>query len=113
VGHLGCEIEIEPGRLISGNAGVLCQRVIYVKERRGARLPDPRRRDERPVRPSMYGAHHDIVPVVEPRRARPRRAVRRGRPGLRDRRYLCQGAPLPLLAEGDLVAFRSAGPMAR
>ena len=28
VGHLGCEIEIEPGRLIAGNAGVLLARVI-------------------------------------------------------------------------------------
>ncbi|MFV2035047.1 MAG: diaminopimelate decarboxylase, partial [Halocynthiibacter sp.] len=32
VGRLGCEIEIEPGRLISGNAGVMVSRVIYVKE---------------------------------------------------------------------------------
>src|SRR5690606_8153222 len=31
VGALGCEIEIEPGRLISGNAGLLVARVIYVK----------------------------------------------------------------------------------
>ncbi|MEM9524941.1 MAG: diaminopimelate decarboxylase, partial [Pseudomonadota bacterium] len=30
-GHLGCEIEIEPGRLISGNAGILVSEVIYVK----------------------------------------------------------------------------------
>jgi diaminopimelate decarboxylase len=33
LGHLGCEIEIEPGRLISGNAGVLVTQVIYVKQR--------------------------------------------------------------------------------
>jgi len=32
VGHLGCEIEIEPGRLISGNAGLMVSKVIYVKE---------------------------------------------------------------------------------
>ena len=31
VGHLGCEIEIEPGRLISGNAGIMVSKVIYVK----------------------------------------------------------------------------------
>ena len=31
LGHLGCEIEIEPGRLISGNSGVLVSGVIYVK----------------------------------------------------------------------------------
>jgi diaminopimelate decarboxylase len=48
VGHLGCEIEIEPGRLIAGNAGVLLASVLYVKAGRGAGLPDPRRGDERP-----------------------------------------------------------------
>ena len=51
VGHLGCEIEIEPGRLIAGNAGLLVAAVIYLKARRGAGLPDPRRGDERPGPP--------------------------------------------------------------
>jgi len=32
VGHLGCEIEIEPGRFISGNAGLMVSKVIYVKD---------------------------------------------------------------------------------
>jgi diaminopimelate decarboxylase len=35
VGHLGCEIEIEPGRLIVGNAGLLVTQVIYVNRARG------------------------------------------------------------------------------
>jgi diaminopimelate decarboxylase len=35
VGDLGCEIEIEPGRLISGNAGLLVASVIYLKRARG------------------------------------------------------------------------------
>ena len=48
VGHLGCEIEIEPGRLIAGNAGVLLSAGHLPQARRGAGLPDPRRGDERP-----------------------------------------------------------------
>ena len=32
LGHLGCEIQIEPGRLIAGNAGILVTEVIYVKK---------------------------------------------------------------------------------
>jgi diaminopimelate decarboxylase len=66
VGDLGCEIEIEPGRLISGNAGVMVSRVIYVKhgEGRDFLILDAAMNDL--VRPSMYGAHHDIVPVTEP-----------------------------------------------
>ena len=66
VGDLGCEIEIEPGRLISGNAGLLVSRVIYVKsgEDREFLILDGAMNDL--LRPAMYDAHHDIVPVVEP-----------------------------------------------
>ena len=71
VGDLGCEIEIEPGRLIAGNAGVLVSTVIYVKngEGRDFLILDAAMNDL--VRPSMYGAHHDIVPVIEPAPATP------------------------------------------
>ena len=91
VGDLGCEIEIEPGRLISGNAGILVSKVIYVKngEGRDFLILDAAMNDL--VRPSMYGAHHDIVPVAEPPVGRPDAGIRRGRPGLRDRRHLRQG----------------------
>ncbi|MCE6968258.1 diaminopimelate decarboxylase [Cereibacter sphaeroides] len=109
VGHLGCEIEIEPGRLISGNAGVLVAGVIYVKhgEGRDFLILDAAMNDL--VRPSMYGAHHDIVPVEE------------AAPGIEPQPYdvvgpICEtgdtfakGRLLPAMAEGDLVAFRSAG----
>ncbi|OZA07558.1 MAG: diaminopimelate decarboxylase, partial [Rhodobacterales bacterium 17-64-5] len=71
VGDLGCEIEIEPGRLISGNAGILVSKVIYVKhgEGRDFLILDAAMNDL--VRPSMYGAHHDIIPVAEPPVASP------------------------------------------
>jgi diaminopimelate decarboxylase len=89
VGDLGCEIEIEPGRLISGNAGLLVASVIYVKngEGRDFLILDAAMNDL--VRPSMYGAHHDIIPVAEPPVAAA--GIRRGRPGLRDGRHLRQG----------------------
>ncbi|MFP3386953.1 diaminopimelate decarboxylase, partial [Tritonibacter sp. SIMBA_163] len=35
LGHLNCEIEIEPGRLIAGNAGWMVSKVIYVKHGEG------------------------------------------------------------------------------
>ncbi len=65
LGHLGCEIEIEPGRLISGNSGVLVSKVIYTKQGEGRDflILDAAMNDL--VRPSMYDAHHDIVPVAE------------------------------------------------
>jgi diaminopimelate decarboxylase len=109
VGDLGCEIEIEPGRLISGNAGIMVSQVIYVKqgEDREFLILDGAMNDL--IRPSMYGAYHDIVPVVEPA------------PGTDYTRYdvvgpVCEsgdtfakGREMMPLQEGDLVAFRSAG----
>ena len=66
VGHLGCEVEIEPGRLIVGNAGLLVSSVIYLKEGEGRNflILDAAMNDL--VRPAMYDAHHDIVPVQRP-----------------------------------------------
>ncbi|SOH94052.1 diaminopimelate decarboxylase [Monaibacterium marinum] len=109
VGDLGCEIEIEPGRLIAGNAGLLVSEVIYTKEGadRTFLIVDAAMNDL--IRPAMYDAWHDIVPVVE------------ATPGLEPRRFdvvgpICEsgdtfakGRDLPDMAEGDLIAFRSAG----
>lgn len=109
VGDLGVEVEIEPGRLISGNAGLLVAGVIYVKEGEGRNflILDAAMNDL--IRPAMYGAWHDIVPVIEPA------------PGLDQMPYdivgpVCETGDtfakhrhLPPVAAGDLVAFRSAG----
>ncbi|KPA21585.1 Diaminopimelate decarboxylase [Shimia sp. SK013] len=109
LGYLGCEIEIEPGRLIAGNAGIMVSKVIYVKsgEDREFLIIDGAMNDL--IRPAMYEAHHDIVPVVE------------AAPGQEPARYdivgpVCEsgdtfakGRDLAELKAGDLVAFRSAG----
>ena len=109
VGHLGCEIEIEPGRLIAGNAGLMVSGVIYVKsgEGRDFLILDGAMNDL--IRPAMYDAWHDIVPVIEPA------------PGTEQARYdivgpVCEsgdtfakGRDMPPVGPGDLVAFRSAG----
>ena len=109
VGHLGCEIEIEPGRLVSGNAGLMVSSVIYVKEGEGRDflIVDAAMNDL--VRPAMYEAHHDIIPVIE------------AEPGLEQTGYdivgpICEtgdtfakGRNLTPLKSDDLIAFRSAG----
>jgi diaminopimelate decarboxylase len=109
VGHLGCEIEIEPGRLIAGNAGVLLSRVIWVKagEGRDFLILDAAMNDL--VRPSMYGAHHDIVPVAEPAAGAPQAPFDVVGPVCETGDTFARGRHLPAPAEGDLVAFRSAG----
>ena len=109
VGHLGCEIEIEPGRLISGNSGLLVSKVIYVKngEGRDFLIVDAAMNDL--VRPSMYGAHHDIVPVIEPAAATEPHAYDVVGPVCETGDTFAKARPLAPLAEGDLIAFRSAG----
>jgi len=109
VGDLGCEVEIEPGRLISGNAGLLVASVIYVKngEGRDFLILDAAMNDL--VRPSMYGAHHDIVPVAEPPVASPTQEFDVVGPVCETGDTFAKGRDLPLVVEGDLVAFRSAG----
>lgn len=109
VGHLGCEIEIEPGRLISGNAGLLVSSVIYLKQGEGRDflIVDAAMNDL--ARPSMYGAHHDIVPVTEPAPATAAQEFDVVGPVCETGDTFARHRPLTPLGEGDLVAFRSAG----
>ncbi len=109
VGDLGCEIEIEPGRLISGNAGLLVGSTIYVKhgEGRDFLILDAAMNDL--IRPAMYGAWHDIVPVVEPAPGAEQTPYDIVGPVCESGDTFAKQRSLPALAEGDLVAFRSAG----
>ena len=109
VGDLGCEIEIEPGRNITGNAGILLTSVIYLKEGEGRDflIVDAAMNDL--LRPAMYNAHHDIVPVAEPALGVELQAFDVVGPICETGDTFRKGAELPALAGGDLVAFRSAG----
>jgi len=109
LGDLGCEIEIEPGRLIAGNAGLLVTSVIYLKEGEGRDflILDAAMNDL--VRPSMYGAHHDIVPVIEPSPGTPSAPYDIVGPVCETGDTFAKARDMTPLAPGDLVAFRSAG----
>ncbi|WP_028031746.1 diaminopimelate decarboxylase [Gemmobacter nectariphilus] len=109
LGDLGCEIEIEPGRLISGNAGLLVSGVVYVKngEGRDFLILDAAMNDL--VRPSMYDAHHDIIPVIEAPAGSPTQPFDVVGPVCETGDTFAKARELPLVAPGDLVAFRSAG----
>ena len=109
VGDLGCEIEIEPGRLIAGNAGILVSSVIYVKsgEGRDFLILDAAMNDL--IRPAMYGAWHDIVPVAEAEAGAEMKPIDVVGPVCESGDTFTRQRPLPPLASGDLVAFRSAG----
>jgi diaminopimelate decarboxylase len=109
VGDLGCEIEIEPGRLISGNAGILVAAVIYVKtgEDRDFLILDAAMNDL--IRPAMYGAWHDIVPVLEPAAGAELAPYDIVGPVCETGDTFTRARPMPPLGPGDLLAFRSAG----
>ena len=109
LGHLDCEIEIEPGRLISGNAGLMVSKVIYVKqgEDREFLIIDGAMNDL--IRPAMYDAHHDIVPVVAPAVAHMPAKYDVVGPVCESGDTFAKGREMPQMAAGDLVAFRSAG----
>ncbi len=69
--NLGCTLMFEPGRMIVGNAGILVSRVIYVKhgEAKNFVIIDAAMNDL--IRPTLYEAYHDILPVHQPAKDTP------------------------------------------
>ena len=109
LGHLECEIEVEPGRLIVGNGGVMVSRVLYVKKgyERCFLILDSAMNDL--LRPAMYDAHHDILPLIEPPAGVEYAPYDVVGPVCESADTFAKARPLPPLQAGDLVAFRSAG----
>lgn len=109
VGDLGCEIEIEPGRLIAGNAGILVSDIIYLKEGAGRNflILDAAMNDL--IRPAMYEAYHDIIPVIEPAPAVETAPFDIVGPICESGDTFAKQRDLPPMEAGDLIAFRSAG----
>ena len=106
---LGCELMFEPGRRLVGEAGVLVSEVILVKPgvSKTFVIVDAAMNDL--IRPTLYEAWHDIVPVRAPR---PDAATIRCDivgPICESGDYLAQNRDLPPLSAGDLVMVRSAG----
>jgi len=109
VGHLGCQIEIEPGRFIVGNAGILVSEIIYVKsgEDRKFLIVDGAMNDL--IRPALYGAHHEITPVQQPICDAEYENYDVVGPVCESGDTFAKGRSLPSMLAGDLVAFHSAG----
>src|SRR5579871_3402960 len=107
--NLGCTLLFEPGRLIVGNAGILVTRVIYVKRGEGKTfvIIDAAMNDL--IRPTLYEAHHDILPV---RAAPPGAAdvtVDVVGPVCESGDYLALGRDMVEPKAGDLLAILTAG----
>ncbi len=107
VRDLDCTLLFEPGRMIVGNAGILVARVIYVKrgEAKTFVVIDAAMNDL--IRPTLYEAHHDILPVRDSG-ARAITADVVG-PVCETGDYLALDRTLPEPAAGDLIAIMTAG----
>lgn len=109
VGHLGCQLTFEPGRLIAGNAGILISRVIYEKQGddRAFLILDAAMNDL--IRPTLYDAFHDIRTVTEPADGADTVTYDVVGPVCETGDFFAKGRNLPRLKSGDLVAVMSAG----
>lgn len=108
-GNLGCTVTLEPGRSLVGDAGVLLTRVVYVKQglhRRFAIL-DAAMNDL--LRPSLYGAYHPILPVVQAPEGAPLEPVDVVGPVCETGDTFARERLLPPLADGDLLVIGQAG----
>jgi diaminopimelate decarboxylase len=107
--HLGVEVVLEPGRMITGNAGILLTRVLYVKkgESKSFAVVDAGMNDL--MRPAIYDAWHGIVPVMEPTPDAPMETIDVVGPVCETADIFGRDRTLPVLKSGDLVAIRSAG----
>ncbi|MFO0992637.1 MAG: diaminopimelate decarboxylase [Hyphomicrobiales bacterium] len=109
LGDLGCRLVLEPGRMITGNAGILVSRVIYVKsgEERDFIIQDAAMNDL--IRPTLYDAYHEILPVSEPTGDEARKPADVVGPICESGDYLARARALPPVSEGDLLAVMTAG----
>lgn len=100
-------IILEPGRSIVGNAGILVTQVLYMKETsvKMFYIGDAGMNDL--LRPSLYGAYHDLWPVVR-RDGEGRKGDLVG-PVCETGDFLVQDRILPPVEQGDLLAVMSAG----
>ena len=109
VGALGVRLIFEPGRMIAGNAGILVSRVLYVKggASKTFTIVDAAMNDL--IRPTLYDAHHEILPVTAPEQGAPTVVTDIVGPVCETGDYLALARALPELKSGDLISVMTAG----
>jgi diaminopimelate decarboxylase len=109
VGHLGVELEFEPGRMIAANAGALVSRAVVRKDNGGKSflVVDAAMNDL--IRPALYEAYHQILPVAEASTADNLAPVDVVGPVCETGDTFATDRPLPAIETGQLIAFMSTG----
>ncbi|HSM18829.1 MAG TPA: diaminopimelate decarboxylase [Hyphomicrobiales bacterium] len=108
-GDLGVSLMLEPGRMIAGNAGILVTRVIHMKptETKCFVIVDAAMNDL--IRPTLYDAWHEIIPVAEPAGEGDEIIADVVGPVCESGDYLAKDRPMPRLEAGDLLAVMTTG----
>lgn len=104
--ELDLSVVMEPGRMLVGNAGLLVCRVQYIKENASRKfvVVDAGMNDL--IRPSLYGAYHEVVPVAQTD------GTLRGDlvgPVCESGDFIAAERDLPAVKQGDLLAVKGAG----
>jgi len=111
LGDMQCTLILEPGRVISGNAGILVTEVQYTKVNTGGDkekhfvIVDAAMNDL--TRPSLYGAYHEIHPVVSA--GGEMQMVDIVGPICETGDFMARDRNLPRVRQGDLLAIMSSG----
>lgn len=106
---LGCRLLFEPGRMITGNSGILVTRVLFVKNAidKSFTIVDAAMNDL--IRPTLYEAYHDIIPVSDTRNSSPQQKTDIVGPVCETGDYLALDRSLPAFEQGDLLSVMTAG----
>jgi diaminopimelate decarboxylase len=107
---LDLHLLLEPGRAIVAPAGALITRVLYRKNNNGKQFLVVNAAMNDLIRPSLYGAHHDIVPIDQPNPGRGKHATYDVvGPICESGDFFAHDRELPIIEEGDLLAILDAG----
>lgn len=113
----GLKIILEPGRFIVGPSGILITKILYIKKTplKNFIIVDAGMNDL--IRPSLYGAYHDILPLRKAPAGRADRESGKQKakrfdvvgPICESGDFLAKDRYLPEFNEGDYLAVMSAG----
>jgi diaminopimelate decarboxylase len=110
---MDCTLILEPGRVITGNAGILVTEVQYTKVNTGGEkekrflIADAGMNDL--ARPSLYSAYHEILPVREPAEDEKMQAVDVVGPICETGDFMARDRMMPEVQPGELLAIMSSG----
>lgn len=106
---LNCKLIFEPGRLLVGNAGILVTRVLFMKhgDVKHFVVVDAAMNDL--IRPTLYDAHHAIMPVAEPKPDAKRLRADVVGPVCESGDFLAKDRDMVEPKDGDLLAVMTAG----